>query len=322
MKKELLKGVALGAVSTCLVLGVAYSSADADRSIMVEEGIRMELNQIPFVPRDSNGNAVSPFVYNGTTYVPMRPLCEAIGLNVSYNSATNTASITTSGNDSSNTAYITTEKAKEIALDTSGVSALEAKFTKCNLKLQDGKMVYDVSLTSGTKVYNYVIDARTGKILSSNTDGQTELYITREKAKEIALDTAGVSALDAKFTKADLTDQNGTKVYAVSFTSGTKVYNYVIDAKTGKILSSDIDHHSSKPGNTNTSGYISQEKAKEIAVSKAGVSNPQKMSCELDKDDGRAVYEVKFKSGSTEYEYKIDAKTGNILSSDVDRDDD
>lgn len=68
MKKEHLKGFAVGVVSASLVLGISYSSVSADRTILVEEGIRMELNQVPFVPRDSNGNAVSPFVYNGTTY--------------------------------------------------------------------------------------------------------------------------------------------------------------------------------------------------------------------------------------------------------------
>ena len=42
---------------------------------------------------------------------------------------------------------------------------------------------------------------------------------------------------------------------------------------------------------------------------------------ELDYDDGRAEYEVEFRKGNTEYEYKIDAASGNILKSEQDNDD-
>ena len=39
---------------------------------------------------------------------------------------------------------------------------------------------------------------------------------------------------------------------------------------------------------------------------------------ERDNDDGRAVYEVEFYSGNTEYDYEISAETGEILSYDSD----
>ena len=38
----------------------------------------------------------------------------------------------------------------------------------------------------------------------------------------------------------------------------------------------------------------------------------------LEYDDGRAVYDVEFWSGSTEYDYEIDAVSGTILSYDYD----
>lgn len=94
MKNNSVKVFALGAVSACLVMGAAYSAVGASRNIAVEEGIRMQINNTAFVPKDAKGNPVSPFLYNGTTYVPMRPLCEAIGLTVSYDSAAKMVSVT------------------------------------------------------------------------------------------------------------------------------------------------------------------------------------------------------------------------------------
>ena len=47
-----------------------------------------------FLPTDVNGNNVPVFVYNGTTYAPLRALAEAYGLGVSYNPERKLACIT------------------------------------------------------------------------------------------------------------------------------------------------------------------------------------------------------------------------------------
>ena len=65
---------------------------------------------------------------------------------------------------------------------------------------------------------------------------------------------------------------------------------------------------------------ITEEQAKEIAASHAGVTVADLTfhSVSLEEDDGRRVYDVEFYSGSTEYDYEIDAATGDILSYDND----
>lgn len=72
--------------------------------------------------------------------------------------------------------------------------------------------------------------------------------------------------------------------------------------------------------NTNTGSYIGEAKAKEIALSHAGVSASQAtfVRSQFEYDDGRAVYDVDFWSGNKEYDYEIDAATGEILSYDFD----
>ena len=67
--------------------------------------------------------------------------------------------------------------------------------------------------------------------------------------------------------------------------------------------------------------YIGTSRARSIALSNAGISNPRDLKVEFDYENGRAIYEVNFKSGNKEYDYDIDAKTGSILYKDVEMDD-
>lgn len=66
--------------------------------------------------------------------------------------------------------------------------------------------------------------------------------------------------------------------------------------------------------------YIGEEKAKEIALNHAGVSEADAgfVKGKFEYDDGTAVYEIEFYSGKTEYEYKINAVSGEIIEYDVD----
>lgn len=67
-----------------------------------------------------------------------------------------------------------------------------------------------------------------------------------------------------------------------------------------------------------TANIISTEDAKAAALSHAGIAaeNAQWYRSELDRDDGRRVYEIEFDAGEYEYDYEIDAQTGEILKFD------
>lgn len=61
---------------------------------------------------------------------------------------------------------------------------------------------------------------------------------------------------------------------------------------------------------------ISAAKTKEIALAHAGISasDARFIRAELDTDDGIQVYEIEFTSGTTEYDYEINAQTGAIVT--------
>ena len=69
---------------------------------------------------------------------------------------------------------------------------------------------------------------------------------------------------------------------------------------------------------------LTEEEAKVIALEDAGVTEQEisGIRIKLDQDDGIQEYEVDFYAGNTEYDYDIDAMTGEIRSKDMDIDDD
>lgn len=71
-------------------------------------------------------------------------------------------------------------------------------------------------------------------------------------------------------------------------------------------------------GNASESGYIGKEKAQQIALTDANVSNPEMTKVEMDYDDGVMVYEVEFYKNNVEYDYEINATTGAIVKKEKD----
>lgn len=155
-----------------------------------------------------------------------------------------------------------------------------------------------------------------------------------EKAKNIALKDAGLKSNQVAFVKAKLDRDDGKLVYDVEFYSGNTEYDYEIDAKTGKIREKDMDienysipvknsksQKAVQPQNP-TKGNIGVEKAKNIALKDAGLKSNQVafVKAKLESDDGRMIYDVEFYKGNVEYDYEIDAKSGNILEKDKDID--
>ena len=66
-------------------------------------------------------------------------------------------------------------------------------------------------------------------------------------------------------------------------------------------------------------GVLSIEEAKQIALTEF---EGKVTEIELDKDDGRLIYEVELKDGTHEAEIELDATTGEIIEVEIEQDDD
>ena len=67
-----------------------------------------------------------------------------------------------------------------------------------------------------------------------------------------------------------------------------------------------------------------KEAALQTALADAGVNeaDTSRIRVTMDRDDGMLVYEVRFDAAEIEYDYEIDAQSGRIISTDVERWDD
>lgn len=150
-----------------------------------------------------------------------------------------------------------------------------------------------------------------------------------DEAKAAALRDAGLSDSDVTFKKTELDHSHGTQVYDIEFYTSDTKYDYEIDASNGTVLEKNIEQFQIQANPTtdsaiNSSGndYIGVDRAKEIALNHAQLneSDVQFARAKLENDDGGAEYEIEFYSGRTEYDYTIDAVSGNIIEYDVDYD--
>lgn len=146
--------------------------------------------------------------------------------------------------------------------------------------------------------------------------------ISASEAKEIAL-----KQVNGKIVEFDFDGDEHIPHYEIDIVKDNEKVEITIDAQTGQatISSREIIYNSTskssssqKQAQQNTKGIISQEQAIKIAQSKAAGTVT---SIELDTENNVQVYEIEIRNGKTEYDFDIDATTGEILKYEEDLED-
>lgn len=347
MKKQIFAA----ALSAVLLCGTAAAGWSASAELRPDIDVVIDGTERTFY--NAGGVEVHPISYQDTTYLPVRAIGELMGKNVNWDPTTQTVSIggtrvtgTTSGTQDRNARAddITLTVRPEYTVVIDGVTRTfyDAKGREVQPVEYQGSIylpvraigelmgktvgwnenTQTVTLTGGSTVTDFDTTGPTG----GQTSGST---VTVDKAKQIALDHAGLSASAVQFLKTETDRDDGRLVYEIEFVvqddSTWKEYDYEIDATTGAIVSYDYDAetHYSVPS-TSGSASVTLDAAKQTALDHAGLSASQVQFVKVksDRDDGRLVYEIEFvvKNGNTwkEYDYEIDATTGRITDYDVD----
>ena len=250
--------------------------------------------------------------------------------------------IVTEGSASQN-AYIGVEAAKTAALKHAGFTASQVTFLDAEYDYDDGRMIYEVEFHVNGTEYDYDIDALTGAVVkyqseksgtntsgSSSSSADTSAYIGESAAKTAALNHAGVKESSTKYCNAWLEwDDGRPECYEVEFMVNNTRYEYKIALTSATVLESEQETYSNSSTSTGTStssgtssgsssADIGESADKAAALKHAGLSESQVtgMKVQRDRDDGRLEYEIEFWSGSTEYDYTINAADGTVLGAD------
>ena len=220
-----------------------------------------------------SGERIYPMLYNGSSYLPLRSIGEIMN--------------------------------KEVLWDSSSKTVTLRNFINSTVTDADSFNSYDEEKPSEPADDNNLSGQNTGL----------------EKAKETALNHAGFKENEVTFKKVKTDYEDERLVYEIEFYKDGTEYEYDVDAETNEIIKFDTDlkknskkDDKKKERNSNKNG-ISIEEAKNIALKHANINKSDAVITkeETDYDDGLYVYEIEYEAGEMEYEFKINADTGEVV---------
>ena len=180
-------------------------------------------------------------------------------------------------------------KAKEIALQDAGVSESDISRFQSSKDRDDGKTLYEIQFASDDTEYEYEINAKDGEILNYSTE---------------SLNNNGNNNATSNGTDAGQA-QNNTQNNTQSNTENDTQNN------TQNNTQNSGQNNSGTTQNVNV--QISEADAKAAALERVPGATEQDLRMELDRDDGKYIYEGDIIYQQKEYEFEIDANTGNFL---------
>ncbi|MBR2567290.1 MAG: hypothetical protein IKE29_22120 [Paenibacillus sp.] len=179
----------------------------------LNHGLSIEVNGQKFTPKGDQGTKLAPITYDGSTYLPVRSIAEALDTDVKYDAKNNKVSIGSSsfsGGSSSNNAGESKSPSTEMNTQASGVKSKylpadfpfpkDAKATSLIESTVDGNKKVSLTyttkeslLTIGTSYKNYYL---TKNLTQNSEDIQTDEFniIGREEGKYAVTITGSMSA--------------------------------------------------------------------------------------------------------------------------------
>ena len=193
------------------------------------------------------------------------------------------------------------DAAEEFAILDADITWDEVASLHTYLERDKGRYVYDIEFHAGQAKYEYEILAEDGSVL----DKEVKTSGTRTAAEQ----TDSRQKEETDLRADDSRQKEETDLQAADTDSGQDTGNAAPAAPQTE----------SKPR------YLSVDEAKKIALDHAGLTEGQVRfsTAKFDDDDSEGEeYEIEFYSGNTEYEYEIDARTGDIRDFSKEVDDD
>ncbi|HIT25818.1 MAG TPA: PepSY domain-containing protein [Candidatus Enterenecus avicola] len=189
---------------------------------------------------------------------------------------------------------------------------------------QDSTLTFDSLAPLSMSEISLIASSRNLTTTGVSQTGSTsdQAYIGQDAALQAACDHAGIATSDVQGLSTEFGWSPKGMVYELDFCSGGTEYEYKINATDGSVVKNEqepCDHtwHTSS-GNNGTQGttaFIGESAATTAALTHAKVdqSAAQSLTVKLDEDDGVTYYEIEFCSAGVEYDYEINATTGDVV---------
>jgi uncharacterized membrane protein YkoI len=159
---------------------------------------------------------------------------------------------------------------------------------------------------------------------------QAEGYIGVDAALEAALKHAGLEGKEVFVYGVSREKDDGLVYYELEFEYEGRGYEYEINAFTGQVESWKIqrpeavknDGATAPAAKTEEATYVSAEEALAAALEHAGYKQHETtgLKTELEIDRNKPVYDIEFWAEGYDYDYKVDAQSGQVIMVEKERD--
>lgn len=183
------------------------------------------------------------------------------------------------------------DAALDAALQDAGVTEEDTTRLRTSKDRDDGRIVYEIQFDANGTEYDYEVSAADGTILSVDTESIPNASVQNN-------------------AQTDFTEQkNGSGQNTAQSDSGTQ--NHDSSGQTAQGGQQNDTQNSQQNAGANVA--VSQEQAVKTALERVPGATETDIRIELDQDDGQYRYEGDIIYNQVEYEFEIDANTGNVL---------
>ncbi len=215
--------------------------------ITVSKGINVYLDGVKLNPIDSYGNPVEVFAYNGTTYLPVSVIAEAVGKSISWDEKTNSVYLGGSGNNRYENADISVAYQKISITTTEAFDIYMEKYPNTQVKeieldSRNNTFVYKVEGFDENKVYKVYIDADTGNIINTEEKLSKNRHKgfskdNLNKVEELVNKAIGAEGIGARLDDWEIEIENGILVLEIEIDKIIgKDVKYKYNLETGELI--------------------------------------------------------------------------------------
>ncbi len=198
MKKQG-KGFFAGVLCTLLVMSFVASAYAAyqKQATLNYNDIKITLDGKAVTPKDATGKAVEPFTIDGTTYLPVRAVADAVGLNVEWDQAAQTVKLSSQGSKPETTPPPEIDKpvtTNKLLVDKNGVkityTGISSAGNEIQLLIENSSSKTYMIQTRDLSINGYMIDGIMSENVAPGKKANTSIkvlqsYLTKNNITKI-----------------------------------------------------------------------------------------------------------------------------------------